>query len=109
MDLDLRKRIKGNLTPDLLLPGRGGHCYVASEAYYHLAGGAAAGLRVFFIRHEGFSHWFLRNAEGVIDLTADQFRTPVPYEKARRQAFLTSVPSKRAKILMARVSQRAFL
>ena len=74
-----------------------GHCYVASEALYHLLGGAAAGFTVHFIRHEGAPHWFLRDPAGqVLDLTAAQFDTPVPYHQAKRKGFLTKRPSARA-------------
>jgi len=74
-----------------------GHCYVASEALYHLLGGAAAGFTVHFIRHEDAPHWFLRDPAGqVLDLTAAQFETSVPYEEAKRKGFLTKRPSARA-------------
>src|SRR5208337_2202897 len=57
-----------------------GHCYVASEAAFHLLGGKRAGWKPMFIRHENEPHWFLVGPEGqVVDLTAGQFRTPVPY------------------------------
>lgn len=57
-----------------------------------------------FVSHEGEPHWFLRNADGhILDATASQFKTPVPYEKARGKGFLTLKPSKRAQEVMNRV------
>lgn len=82
-----------------------GHCYVASEALYHLLGGKAAGLVPQVIQHEGGTHWFLRGPGGqILDPTADQFKTPVPYAEARGAGFLTRNPSKRARVVIGRVS-----
>jgi hypothetical protein len=81
-----------------------GHCYIASEALYWLLGGPDSEWHPRFVRHEGDSHWYLQHRSGEIaDLTASQFRTPVPYAAGRRQAFLTRVPSKRAQIVIDRV------
>lgn len=79
-----------------------GHCYVASEALRYLLGPA---WQPMFIKHEEDSHWFLRHAETgeILDATASQFATPVPYSEARRQAFLTKEPSKRARILLGKI------
>jgi len=96
---------------DLRLPkykGRNylvGHCYVASEAFYHLINGSENGWRPMFIMHEGNSHWFLQNGSSIIDITAKQFKSPVPYFRARGKGFLTKEPSKRAKILMERINE----
>ena len=82
-----------------------GHCYVASEALFHLLGGREAGITIYRIRHENQPHWFLRDGTGVVlDPTADQFATPVPYELGRRTGFLTREPSRRARVLMSRLS-----
>ncbi len=84
-----------------------GHCYIASEIMYHALGGKEAGFTPQTIQHEGGPHWFLRDKEGnVIDPTAQQFATPVPYEKARGCGFLTKHPSKRAQQLaeLARIT-----
>jgi hypothetical protein len=79
-----------------------GCCYVACEAVYHAAGGAASGLRPMHVRHEGGPHWFLRGPGGeVVDPTADQFCTPPPYELGRGVGFLTLAPSRRARALLA--------
>lgn len=80
-----------------------GHCYVASEAAFHLLGGLSGPWRPRTVRHEGAVHWFLRHYDTgeILDLTADQFRTPVPYEHARRGGgFLTIDPSKRAQAVL---------
>lgn len=108
----LTKKIQQALTPELLKPEyRGashplaGHCYVASEALFHLSD---LTLYPHFIRHEGLPHWFLRDENGkVYDLTAAQFKTAVPYENAVRKGFLTKAPSKRTKIVMKRVKNSA--
>lgn len=81
-----------------------GHCYVASEAAYHAMGGAASGYVPQTIQHEGGPHWYLRKASDgtILDLTAGQFKTPVPYAKGRGCGFLTRQPSKRARIVLQR-------
>lgn len=98
------------LTDDLRLPEyRGnanplaGHCYVASEALYHLLGGKEAHLTPAHIMHEGRSHWFLFSHDGVIDATVSQFKSEPKYDRARRSGFMTKLPSKRAKVVIDRV------
>jgi hypothetical protein len=106
--------VRKNLSDDLRKPEfRGheckttGHCYVASEAVYHLLGGKAAGYTPMQVTHEGTSHWFLKHESGkIIDPTADQFTTPVPYEKAKGKGFLTKKPSKRAQVLLGRMDKK---
>lgn len=74
-----------------------GHCYVASEALYSLLGGKAAGYTPMCVQHEGGPHWWLRGPSGeVIDPTAAQFSSPVPYELGKAKGFLTRKPSRRA-------------
>ena len=64
-------------------------------------------MKIFFIKHENSSHWFLKNKLGkIIDLTAGQLTTPVPYEKAIGKFFLTKKPSKRSRILIDRIKNR---
>ena len=107
----MQDSIRAALTPELLKPEYrnasrpyAGHCYVASEAYYHLMGGRDVGLRPQVIRHEGSTHWYLRDGDdNVIDLTAEQFESTVPYESGRGCGFLTKAPSKRAQIVIDRV------
>lgn len=104
--------VRGALTDDLRrAPWRGstnpvaGHCYVASEAMHHLTGGR---LRPRYVRHEGAPHWFLVDTDGtVVDPTADQFSTPVPYEQGRGIGFLTKQPSARARVVIERVRRAA--
>jgi hypothetical protein len=110
--MTLAEKIQQSLTDDLRRPPYQGdpdpvkgHCYVASEAYFHLAGGKRTRHDVYRIRHEGSTHWFLRGMLGeVIDLTDGQFATPVPYENATHTGFLTRQPSQRAQELMRRVA-----
>lgn len=82
-----------------------GHCYVASECLYHLSGGAEGPYKPMFVRHEGEPHWFLENRTtgDVVDLTGEQFDSPVPYEKGIGKGFLTKEPSRRAKIVIDRI------
>jgi len=107
--------VRSVLTPDLLRPEYrtgarrpyAGHCYAASEAYYHLRGGRLAGFTPMTARHEGESHWWLRGPRGeIIDLTAEQFAVPVPYGVGRGCGFLTGTPSRRAQIIIERVRVR---
>jgi len=110
LQFNLISSIVNNLSDDLLkneyknLDGKNkytGHCYVASETYYHLSNEE---LSVYHIKHEGSTHWFLKNDKSeIIDLTASQFKTNVPYDRAKRGFFLTKKPSKRCQILIDRV------
>lgn len=108
--------IRAALSPELLRPrwrlenaASGahpltGHCYVATEAYYHLRGRALG-----FVPHvwsgEGKTHWWLQNAAGeILDLTAEQFADPARlYPDGRGSGFLTRQPSRRAQTVMDRV------
>jgi hypothetical protein len=113
--INLQERIVNNLSDDLLkkeyleLKHRNrytGHCYVATECYYHLC---SEEHYVYHIKHEGSTHWFLKDTDGkVIDLTSEQFLSNVPYHNAKRGFFLTKRPSKRTKILIERVMQKPF-
>lgn len=93
-----------NLTDDLRKPpwkGNSnrfaGHCYVASEALFHLLGGKEAGWEVHRVRHHDANHWFLDHPEyGLLDVTAKQYDDDVPYHDSRRTGFLTPYASKRA-------------
>lgn len=102
--LQPRYRMRNGLNP------MHGHCYVASEALRHL-------LREFFPSlvmkpcrardEEGIVHWWLVDEVGkILDATADQYRhegREPPYQAGRRAAFLTSRPSKRARVVIALV------
>lgn len=115
----LGERVKAALTDELrALRFRGrenpvvGHCYVASEALWHLLGGPESGYTPHCVRHEGETHWYLIGPPGgfyghrhVLDVTAEQFKKPVPYGRGRGKGFLTRKPSKRAREVMRRVQQ----
>lgn len=91
-----------------------GLCYVASEAYFHLAGGFESGLKPkrVKLRHAvdklpaGTSHWWLVGTDGsLIDLTAEQFECKFPYELGVGGGFLTCQPSSRAQKIIDRVME----
>jgi hypothetical protein len=115
---EFRRAIVENLSDDLLskkyleikflrnLPKTFGHCYVASEAAYYLLGGKESGWKPVYIKHLGCPHWYLQHECGaILDLTKDQFQTPVEYEKGRGTGFLTKEPSKRARKLLKRIAE----
>ena len=103
--------IRENLGPHLLKPlcknrpenatKSWGCCYVASEALYYM-GAKREGFKPAYIRLSGATHWFLKHPQtGVIlDLTNDQFTELPDYSTAKVCGFLTSVPSKRAQMLI---------
>lgn len=97
----IRRQLKN--CSDLFHPKHNGHCYIVSETIYHLLGGKKAGFKPMFLYHEGKSHWFLKNKTKIIDLTANQFKTRPKYSLAKGKGFLTKKPSKRTRILIARV------
>lgn len=107
--------VQGALTDDLRKPqyrGRenclAGHCYVASEALYHLLGGKKSGWKPMHVNHEGGPHWYLQHSLSgtIIDPTASQFTTPIPYENGRGKGFLTGdQPSKRTQVVLERVAK----
>ncbi|WP_315922169.1 hypothetical protein [Mesorhizobium sp. SP-1A] len=122
---DLVRYVQQSLTHDLLTPkwrkivGDSaalfkGHCYAASEAIYHILGGSENGWVPQIVNHarwpeglgQGQTHWYLKNKNTgeIIDATAEQFSPLlVNYENATGCGFLTSAPSKRARIIMDRV------
>jgi hypothetical protein len=115
----IMQRVKAALTPDLLKqPYRRrveagadpmtGHCYVATEALFHLFGGfRQKRYKPMYIRHEGGPHWFLLSSDlAVIDATKEQFSTAVPYALGKGKGFLTRKPSARAREVIARVRSR---
>lgn len=110
------QKIKEHLTSDLLRPKyrkrvidgahfTTGHCYVASEAFHHLTGSEMSQWKPCSVLHEGEVHWYLKNklTGEIMDITSDQFNTPVPYQNGRYRAFLTKFPSHRCQILMGRI------
>ena len=79
-----------------------GHCYIASEALKELLGDEWKPCN---IRHEGGPHWYLqhRKTGKILDVTAGQFKIPVPYQQGIGKGFLTKEPSDRAKKLIQKV------
>ncbi len=82
----------------------GGHCYVASEAYYHMSDEQdeltpkQVSFEIDTDEFQGeISHWFLEDQDGnVIDLTAEQFDplgVDVPYDEATGRGFVPPSPS----------------
>lgn len=115
----VRTLVKRVLTDELRRPEyRGkprltGHCYVASEAAYHLLGGGNGAWCPATLRHEDQVHWFLvarRNdpdtgvtVGDILDITASQFDTEPDYHgEGRGRGFLTNYPSRRAAIVIQR-------
>ena len=89
-----------------------GHCFVATNAFWHLTGGLRGRYRPLQVRVEGESHWFLVDDEGrVVDLTASQFASRVPYEDGRRVGMRAQPsgderPTERAQAVIDRVLER---
>ncbi len=102
--------IQQNLTPDLL---RGkpekdhpyaGHCYVASEALYHLFG-KNVGYHPHRAKDQhGVNHYWLQHKDGhILDVTEDQYLhcgEKPPHKDGRRCAFLTKEPCARTRALL---------
>lgn len=82
-----------------------GHCYLATEAAYHLLGGKKNGWKPYYLKQDKESHWFLKHESGdILDITAEQFgATPIRYADARGKGFLTKNPSKRAILLLKKI------
>lgn len=113
-DGQLARLIKANLSDDLRKPKyRGssnrlkGHCYVASEAFFHLCG-AKTLWTPGTLKHEGDTHWVLRNRQSgkIVDITAKQFTTVPDYDSFRGRGFLTKKPSKRTKFLINKIMEK---
>lgn len=84
-----------------------GHCYLATEAAYHLLGGKEKGWKPYYLKQDGESHWFLKDKSGrILDITAEQFgEAPIKYADARGKGFLTKAPSKRCKLLLRKIRE----
>ena len=82
----------------------GGMCYIVSEALYWLDGDRE-NYTPMNVVHEGAQHWWLldKRTGRHVDLTAEQFDTPVPYEQGVGRGFLTKTPSKRAQVIIEAV------
>uniref|UniRef100_A0AB74UIB1 Uncharacterized protein n=1 Tax=Caulobacter phage BL57 TaxID=3348355 RepID=A0AB74UIB1_9VIRU len=109
--------VQASLTPELLRePYRSaytarnptaGHCYVASEALWHLLDGRDGLWRGMVAPDpEGGTHWWLCTREGGrLDPTAEQYLCEglePPYAAGRPCGFLTKNPSKRAAVVIDR-------
>ncbi|WNM70333.1 NUDIX hydrolase [Myxococcus phage Mx1] len=114
----LVQAVQGGLSDDLRKPRYqgmenclAGHCYVASEALYHMLGGEKSGWVPQSIQHEGGPHWYLKHKHSgtILDPTSSQFKTPVPYEQGRGRGFLTKAPSKRAQVVIERARNGGML
>lgn len=86
-----------------------GLCYIAAEAAYHALGGSAAGYKPMSASGEWGTHWWVRTPGGAnLDPTAVQFGADVlakVHARGRGRGFLTREPSKRARVLMARLGK----
>jgi hypothetical protein len=63
-----------------------GHCFVATNAFWHMMGARNGPYRPRQVGVGNVSHWFLVDTRdgAIVDLTASQFgRTRVPYEEGR--------------------------
>jgi hypothetical protein len=109
----LVRKVQSHLTPDLLDSSRigtgtgpqAGHCYVASQALWHLLGGKQSGyVPQVGPAPGGGTHWWLRQERTgrILDPTASQFPS-YDYAQGTGKGFLTMAPSKRAQVLIDRV------
>ncbi|GMV36551.1 MAG: hypothetical protein AMXMBFR61_10590 [Fimbriimonadales bacterium] len=94
-----RRRLSGERRPTA------GHCYVAVEALWHLAGGADRGWQTKVARlPDGNTHWWIVTEAGeVLDPTAVQFEHPPDYSRGTARGLLTRDPSRRCRVLLERV------
>ena len=87
-----------------------GHCFVATEVLWELL--KEKNTHEFFphyVFHENCGHWFLKHRQNgdIIDVTAGQFETPVPYHKRGRRSSmmrLDEVPTKRTIEFLRRIN-----
>ena len=114
---DLIESIQDNLSDDLLKPIYKdipkkhkfyGHCYVASETFYHLT---KRTYKVYQNKDSNnISHWWLADDEdNIIDITKEQytdFGVLPPYKNGKRKGFLTKSPSKRSQKLMKTIMKQ---
>src|SRR5262249_28828148 len=114
---ELKKQIQAVLTDELrsdehrLGHGRyDGVAYPAAEAYFHLAGGYAAGLHPMHLKRRGKSHWWLVDADGrIIGLPiAPRETSDFPYHRGKRRPFRYTPAglSRRAQTIVERVRAR---
>jgi len=110
MKNSLIKKIRENLTPDLLHPGwrnradgpLDGHCYVATECFYYLYGRKHEWNPMVFRSDDGDTHWWLEKEGKILDITKEQFDYEYDYSNGHGQSFMAH-PSKRCRILAERI------
>lgn len=116
---ELIAKIQAVLTPELLKPQYRekntddpmfGHCYVATEALFHLLPDRENYCACRGRDDWGIVHWWLvnRTTNEIYDVTADQYLSKgldPPYVRGKRSGFLTKDPSKRCRILLDRVQR----
>ena len=114
MEHKLIEKILNHLSPDLLKKEYVddninnplyGHCYVATETYYHLMSDSKSNYKPCVLKKDNINHWYLKNIKSnqIIDITKNQFDDEIDYNKGRFCSFLTKNPSKRSKILIERI------
>lgn len=86
-----------------------GHCYIASEAVYHLLGPAKANYVPCWLKVGNDTHIYLKNrlTGAVVDPTKDQFPHTLDYTKGKPFGWMgpygNKVPSKRTQVVLERV------
>ena len=93
-------------SPNQLYYGCVGHCYIATEAAYHLFARNRGFVSYTRRNDNGTTHWWLYNERTgrILDPSEPQLDgDPYPYDEGHRQAFLTKRPSRRAAELIRRV------
>lgn len=108
LSLDLRHR-DYPVEDDEMYGATLGHCYIATEALYHLWA-KDAGYVPHVLRHDNGTHWWLVHSDTgeVIDPTEPQLDgDPFPYELGHKQQLLTTTPSRRSRELMRRMASSA--
>jgi hypothetical protein len=86
-----------------------GHCYVASEALFHLLNkNEKINYTAAYLKINGDTHWFLKNKinGNIIDITKPQFDFELDYSTSKNATFLTKLPSKRTQILLNKIYEK---
>ena len=90
-----------------------GHCFVATEVLWELLKEQNRNDYVpIHIQHEEVSHWYLKSKLNgdIIDVTAGQFKTPVPYHhkkgKASGMMRMPEIPTKRTIKVLDRIRKK---
>ena len=100
---DLLSRKYQKIVPETAHPVTG-HCYIATEAAFHLFG-KKHGYHTYVRRDGDITHWWLRNDDGqIIDVTIEQVGDSFPYHEGHKQN-MQFTPSKRTRKLIKRVKR----